>query len=378
MIKKCSKFTFLLLTIFLASCIQTDEIESSGIINAQGMDVTSSEKIKSTFVVFQFTAQSDAITKIIKGEGETVEGAIEDAEHTSMYRLVPGKLKLTLFGEDMAKKGIFPLLDTQARDTRIPDLMYLAVGNPTAEEILSTDEKELSVDPGQYLYDTIYNHTNDHNIPRKTLQDFLRIYYDVGQDNVLPIFKINDDMPKNVGGALFQGDKMVAEISNQEITYINLIQRTVKNKLHEMKLPIEQFETYIEPRRKGKSDVIKVAFVILKGKSKIKLTDVNELQYETNTTLKISLLEQSAGLLLADDQAIDIFEKEIQEQLEQEMDKILDKVQAHKSDPFGFGLMYKETKEGANITETEWQEKFPTIKVKFNIDVTLIRHGVTD
>lgn len=378
MIMKSFKSALLLLTIFLASCVQTDEIENIGIINAQGMDLTASENIKSTFVVFQFTAQSEAITKTIQGEGITVEGAMEDAAHTSMYPLVPGKLKLTLFGEEMAKKGVFSLLDTQARDTRVPDSMYLAVGKPNAEEILSTNGEELSVDPGQYLYDLIHNHTNDHNIPRKTLQDFLRIYYDVGMDNILPIFKIEDDMPKHVGGALFHGDKMVGEITNDEIVYINLIQRTVRDKLHEIELPIEPFESYLEPRQKGKSDTIKVAFMIDKGTSKVNLTDVNALQFDSTTTLNLSLLEQSAGLVLDEVQAIQVLEKEIKKKLEKELDMVLEKLQTHKCDPFGFGLMYKETKEGKKITEKEWHELFPTIKVSFNIDVTLIRHGVTD
>lgn len=378
MIKKHSKFVFLFLTIFLVSCVETEEIESSGIINAQGMDITSSDKIKSTLVVFQFTAQSDAITKIIKGEGYTVEGAIEDAEHSSLYRLVPGKLKLTLFGEELAKQGVFSLMDTQARDTRVPDLMYLAVGKPNAEEILSIDEKELSLDPGQYLYDIIYNHSRDHNIPRKSLQDFLRIYYDVGQDNILPTFKMVDDMPKNDGGAIFSGDKMVGEISNKEIIYVNLIQRTVENQVLELKLPIEPFEPFIEPRQKGKSEVLNVAVVIENGKSNVKLIDIDALKYETNTTIKLSLLEQSGGVVLQDPKAIETLEDEIKKKLVQNMDKTLEKVKDYKSDPFGFGLIYKKTQQGKNMSENEWREKFPAIDVSFNIDVKLIRHGVTD
>lgn len=378
MIKKRCKSVLLLLTIFLASCVQPEEIENIGIINAQGMDLLPSEKIKSTLVVFQFTAQSDSITKVIKGEGSTVEGAIEDAEHTSLYRLAPGKLKLTLFGEELAKQGIFSLLDTQSRDTRVPDLMYLAIGKPTAEEILSTKEKDLSIDPGQYLYDIIYNHSNDHNIPRKTLQDFLRIYYDVGQDNVLPTFKIEDKMPKHDGGALFVGDKMVGEISNKEITYINLIQRTVKNQLLELELPIEPFEPYLEARQKGKSDVLKVAFIIDKGNSKVKLTDINELKFETNSSLNLSLLEQSGGLKLESIDAIQALEQEIQKKLEKNLEKILKKSQDYQSDPFGYGLIYKKTEEGKNMKETEWRDKFPTIDVSFNVNVSLVRHGVTD
>lgn len=371
--------SLLLLSFILVSCVQTQEIENIGIINAQGVDLMEDGSLETTLVVFQFSAQSDSITKIISGKGKTVEGAIEDAEHSSMYRLVPGKIKLTLFGEEASKKGVLPLLDAQARDTRVPDLMYLAIAKPTSKELLSIDEKNLSVDIGQFLHDLIENHTSDHNIPRKTLQDFLRIYYDVGQDNVLPIFEIKDDTAKHTSVALFMGDRVVGELSNNEIMYVNLMDRHVKEELMELTLPLEPFEKYLEDRENSEHrDPLNIAITVQSGKSKTKLVDFDHVKFETNTKLKVRLMEQSSGVVLQDSKATKLLEKEIEKEMERNFEKLLDKVTKLEADPFGYGRYYKKDRKGKDLTKKEWRKLMHSMHVDFNVDVELIRHGAID
>lgn len=370
----------LLLSLFLVGCIESQEIEKLGVINARGMDIAEGEDLlETTLVVFQFSAQSEKITKIISGKGKTVDGAVEDAEHASVFRLAPGKIKLSLYGKEMAEEGILPLLDSQARDARLPDLMYLAVSKTTAKEVLSVDEEQLSADVGQFLHGLIENHSTDHNVPRKTLQDFLRIYYDIGQDNVLPLFEIQNDLPKLSGIALFKADKMVAELSNEETILINLMDRTVKERMLELSLPIEPFKDYLEERENGDSEKeVEIAVLIKKGNSKTKMSDEENLIFETDTKMELRLLEQSAGIVLNDAHVIDILEKEIKKDMEARFEKFLSKLQALESDPFGYGRYYRSSQKGKDLTRDEWREKFPSIDVKFNVDVEVIRHGVTD
>lgn len=377
--KKGLKMTIpLLLSLLLASCIETQELEELAVINARGIDIEEN-LLEATLVAFQFSAQSGESTKIISGKGKTVDGAMEDAEHASVFKLAPGKIKLSLYGKDMAEKGILPLLDSQARDARLPDLMYLAVSETTAKEILSVDEKKLSSNVGQFLHGLIENHSTDHNVPRKTLQDFLRIYYDVGQDNVLPLFEIQNDTPKLSGIALFQADKMIAKLSNEETVLINLMDRVVKERMIELSLPIEPFKEYLETRENGNQRKgVESVFLIKKGHSKTKLIDEENLVFETNTEMELRLLEQSAGIVLDNPQVIETLEKEVKKKMETRFEKFLTKLQTLNSDPFGYGRYYKRSQAGKNLTNEEWREKFPTIEVKFNVDVEIFQHGVTD
>lgn len=365
----------LLICFLLSSCIQIQEIENIGIINAMGIDAKE-EELEATLVVFQFSEQSDTLTKMISGKGKTTTGAIEDAEHTSVNRLVPGKLKLMIFGEEIAEQGILPHLDAQARDARVPDLMYLAIGKSTAKEILSVDEKEISTDIGQFLYGLIENHSTDHNIPRKSLQDFLRIYYDTGQDNILPIFEVKEKVPKQIGGALFKGDQMVGTLSNQEIILINLMDRHVKETTLDLTLPIEPLKTFFEKREQQHGrDHVDVAFVIHSGKSKTKMVDKDGLFYETDTKIKLRLLEQSAGIKFSNPKAIRQLEKEVEQKMEEHFNQLLKKLKEHESDPFGYGRYYNRTRQGSKLTVEEWRDKYQDIDVKFNVEVEVIRHG---
>lgn len=369
-----------LICLLLAGCIQTEEIEKIGVINARGIDLLKEEDaLEATLIVFQFSPQSEEFTKLVSGRGKTVDGAVEDAEHSSVYKLAPGKIKLSLYGKDMAEQGLLPLLDGQARDARLPDLMYLAVSETTAKEVLSVDEQEISVDVGQFIHGLIENHSTDHNIPRKTLQDFLRIYYDVGQDNVLPMFKIENDAPKLSQNALFKDDKMIGTINNKEAILINLMDRTVREQMFEVSLPLEPFQKYILSEDKNDNqEKAEIAFIIQKGKSKTKMLDLEKLVFETNTKMNIRLVEQSAGIRLEDPKAVKTLEKEIEKNINDQFHKLLKKLQQLQSDPFGYGRYYKKDPKGKNLTRDEWREKLPNIDVTFNIDLKIIGHGATD
>lgn len=379
MMKKIKITMISLLSILLVSCIQTQEIEKLGLINASGIDSLDDDQLEMSLVVFQFSTQTEEVTKMISGKGKTVNGAIEDAEKSSIFRLSSGKVKLIVFGKEMAEKGILPSLDTQARDARLPDLMYLSVSKTTAKEILSVDEERVSTDAGQFLHGLIENHSRDHNIPRKTLQDFLRIYYDIGQDNVLPLFEIKDDVPKLSAIAVFQGDKLVGQITNEEAILINLMDRTVKEQMLELSLPLEPFEPYLEKREdRKKEQKVEITVMIKKGKSKTKLIDKGNLVFETDTAIKLDLLEQSAGIKLEEPHVIELMAKEVEKEIEDRFEKLLTKLQKLETDPFGYGRYYKNSQKGKNLTRKEWREKIPEIDVKFNVDADIIRHGVTD
>src|SRR5690625_3065695 len=187
------KLTLILLTAFLCSCVENNQIEKVGIINARGLDALKNDLLESTLVIYQFSSESDSISKIRSGTGYTIKGSLEDTEHNTSFRLVPGKVRLEMYGRKVAEKGIMPYLDTIIRDAQMSDVMYLTISDTTAKEIFSTDTKTISKDIGQFLFELIENQSKSHTVQRKNLQDFLRIFYEVGQDNVLPIFEMRSE-----------------------------------------------------------------------------------------------------------------------------------------------------------------------------------------
>lgn len=289
----------LLCSVFLTSCIVNEEVEKLGLINTRGIDLIDEDVLDIHLVTFRFSNQIDNFVTVLNGRGDTVKGATDNAEQVSLFKLAPGKMKLTLYGKDLAEQGLLRVLDTEVRDARIPDLMYLSVSRTTAKELLTLNDSDFTTDVGQLLYGLIENHSTDHNIPRKTLQDFLRIYYDIGQDNALPLFEIDNGKPRLDAVGVFDDDKLVGEITINDAVLVNLMSRTVKERIIELSLPIDPFNEFItEHNSLEKNDRINLAFLITNGKSKTKLTSLDELTFQTNTKIELRLLEQSAGMLL--------------------------------------------------------------------------------
>lgn len=369
----------LLLSILLISCVEAEQIEKIGIINARGLDALENDLLETTIVIYQFSSESDTISKTRSGKGYTVKSAMEDTEHTTSFRLTPGKIKLEMFGKEIAKKGIFPYLDTLARDAQMSDMMYLTISDTTAKDILSIDENVISKNVGQFLYELIKNETTDHNIPRKTLHDFFRIYYDVGQDNVLPIFEVYEGVPRQKSVAVLQGDKYVGEIESEKTILINLMERTVTRQIIEVSLPLEPFKGYLEKREKPHHQkVFHTAYRIEKGNSKTRVIDEDKLHFQTNTKVKMRLLEESAGILIKDKQVIKLLEKEVEKKLTSQFQELLQELQELNADPYGYGLYYRVHQKDGKLTEAEWREKFPKIKVDFNVEAEIIRHGIIE
>src|SRR5690625_2671103 len=136
MISKTSPFkmTLILLTVFLCSCVENYQIEKIGINNAHGLDALKNDLLESTLIIYQFSSESNSITKTRSGIGYTVKGTVEDTEHNTSFKLVPGKVRLEMYGREIAEKGIMPYLDTIIRDAQMSDVMYLTISDTRSEE----------------------------------------------------------------------------------------------------------------------------------------------------------------------------------------------------------------------------------------------------
>lgn len=372
--------SLILISILLASCIPNEQIEDLGIITARGIDIVEEDFLETTLVIFQFDPQSDTITKTVTGKGETLKGAMNNADLESVFTLSPGKIEIELYGKETAEQGILPYLDTLQRDARVSNTMYLAISNTTANEILTMSEKDISMNVGQFLRGVIDNNATDHNFPKVTLQDFLRTYFDIGIDNVLPIFELEDEnIPSVAKIALFNGDRLAGELSIEEGTFLNLLNHTVREKLLELTLPGEPFADYLEKREhRSEDEDLHMTVYIEKGNSKTTLIDKESLKFETVVNLRLRLTEQSLGVLFEDGEAIQILEEEIKKKMTTKFESLLAKTQEFKSDPFGYGIIYRINVKDGKITRAEWREKYPDIDVEFKVNPKVIRHGTTE
>lgn len=371
------KIILLICCILLTGCIRPKILDEIGIINARGTDIDDQGQIKINLIIFQFEAQSTNITNRVTGKGKTVKGAIKNANYETNFLLEPGKIQVDLYGKDTAKKGISPYLDTLNRDPNTPDTFFIAISNTTAEDILAVQEKDISMNIGQYLHDVITRNSSDHLFPKVTLQRFMSDMKDVGRDPILPVFEIIGNKPKITAIAVLKDDKYVGELDLDNQNLFNIMKGRMKEEWLEVSVPLKAFNVESNEEASRKDNELDLAFNILENKGKTTLTNKENLEFETKITLDLNLLEKSVpeSIKLEEEKIIKMLEKEVEKKLTSRYEELLRQLQEFEVDPIGYGEVYRANHREGRLTREEWLEKIPQFKVNFNIDVNIISHG---
>src|SRR5699024_6848242 len=82
---------------------------------------------------------------------------------------------------------------------------------------------------------------------------------------------------------------------------------------------------------------------------------------------------------------LNLEDRNIQKRLEHEFGKkikqwyesLLKDLQDMNSDPLGYGDIYRQNIREKKVTDKEWRELYPDIKVNYNIKVNITGHGET-
>ena len=137
--------TFLLF--LLTSCTNTKTLEKIGIITSVGYDEAEDGKIISTYSLLQVNPASSPNEINVTSESYTSKGARIKSNLGTPKSLQSGQLRVALFNDELLKKGFIHLADTLARDSSISELVYLAVVEGSAKELL--EGKKQGVNSGE-------------------------------------------------------------------------------------------------------------------------------------------------------------------------------------------------------------------------------------
>lgn len=365
-----------LLFVILTACVPSQEIERLGIINTYGVDIAedNQEQIEVTAIMLQFNDQTNRITETISGTGNTIRGAHHNAASETSFKLSPGQIRLVLYGKETAEKGIKPYLGSMFRDARVSDMMYSAVSNTTAKEVLTVGQDATTIDLAQYLQELIEKRIMDDSIPDISAHYLTHAIGDVGQDPLLPLFDIIDSKPVLAGMAVFQDEKYVGEISMEDAFLINLFQKKIQDKPLELSISKSPFANYIQKQQDDREQ-LHIDILVVDGKSKTEIVNANELHFQTDVDLEISLYEVSELLRVKNDQVANLFEQEIEKEVKRQYEELLANMQEVNADPFGFGNIYRIHTTDGKLTKKAWDEKFPDATVDFNVNVSLENYG---
>ncbi|MEK5485856.1 MULTISPECIES: Ger(x)C family spore germination protein [Lysinibacillus] len=249
------KITFIFPLLFmLGGCLGTKEIQSEVYITALGIDY-SNDAYHLYFQAFGFTnvAGSDpgissepAPIVVGHGEGETIQGAIDDIEKNSVNPLYYGHIQTFFISKNILDGHLDEFFDFFSRD-------YYLRYNTLAYGFEDDDIKEIMNVHGLFYKPPILTFPYDPNeqlffnsfISTSTVQDMIKRYYEPVGSIMVPSIKISEDywMEDNtskdilkISGAYFLShQKFNGWIKEEELSGLDWFNKDFKN----MKLSIK-------------------------------------------------------------------------------------------------------------------------------------------
>ncbi|TSI05115.1 Ger(x)C family spore germination protein [Lysinibacillus sp. BW-2-10] len=285
--------------------------------------------------------------------GETLSEAIRLLETHSDKKLDFGHAKLVIIGEELLKANKEKeILDLLIRRPDIQLISWVAVGRPTAEEIIKMVPKSETA-----AYPAIFNYFDDNGTESPYsvstfLFDFRRRMVESGIDAILPIIEMEQEESQfkiNKAYVLADGKKP-HELSSHNTMLYNLLS---------MNIDIGDLIVNEE----GHSFIAKIDTI--KSKYKVKVQNDNQVRLDLDIKLfgYVSESKQSMQTKLLP-QYNQLLEAEAKKSITDFFTEMLEAGY----DPLGFGLKYKATTlPNQRMSMEEWQDAYKNAEIHLNI-----------
>ncbi|ACJ34278.1 Spore germination protein GerAC [Anoxybacillus flavithermus WK1] len=373
---ECQMKWMIVCILLLSGCVSPRVLERQGIITAAGFD-KKGKLYEGGSVMLSFQTSGSSMSEVIEATNKTSKGFRQDLEAQTSHDLGSGQIRIIVYGKELAEKdGIFTLTDTLQRDANIGSLIYLAIGEPNAKQIIKSKKHEDTPDIGTYLYRLIEKNLKSESLLAATLHEFIHSYYDVGKDPVLPCLSLRDDKPIIEKVALFRGDKFVGTVRLDESFYIKMLASEYNTGLKNMTVSREAVEPLLL-NKKGK----KVNIVIneIRTKRKIKLISQKPApHFRITVKMQTEILEMSEKIKPIMQANIHVLERAIEKQMKKEIEQLLAKLKAYKTDPIGFGQIYDHSVRKLQLTDKKWLTLYQDARFDVDVHVSILRTGTID
>ncbi|MCA0755533.1 Ger(x)C family spore germination protein [Paenibacillus sp. N4] len=362
--------TLLLAGLLAAGCGQQRILEKLGFIQATGYDLPSEqerEKGRELLVTInvpkadpQGKMKLETLSASVKS---SKEARIEFARQTELS-LVSGQLRNTLYGVSLAKIGFMNHIDTLVRDPSISQLVKVSVVNGSAHDLLIKRYPE-HPNTGQYVDRLLEKESISMAIPRITVYDFTRDYYDDGIDPIAPILKQN---AKNIavdGIALFHNDQYKTRIEPDKTLIFAIIRQNFK--YGEMSINLAE--------DKGEEGQVIFSSVINHRKIRVTREQTDRFSVVIEIVTRGSVHEYTGNLKLSDDADRKKVESLIAGHIEREAGDMLVLMQKNKVDSIGIGQYVRNSMSYSEWKKLNWEEVYPRISIACKAKVIIQDYG---
>ncbi|MFS0774693.1 Ger(x)C family spore germination protein [Neobacillus sp. 3P2-tot-E-2] len=366
--------------IFLTGCWNRVEINDIAIVTAIGLDLVEDEQLRLTLqvavpskLVTGGTGESGGKSTIVISEtGASVSEAYRNIQGKLSRRIFFSQSRVLLVGEDLAKKGVFHIVDFHTRyaEPRINSFIMFTKGKaskiinsmPRFESVSAEETRELAkMSVGLKIY----------------VRDFLNMLLTDGIEPFASQFTLKplEVDTKNKSGetqavngiAVFKGDKLVGWMDEGETRGLLWLRNEIKTGVITVNVPEE----------KGGGNI---SMEIVRGETNIvPLLKQGELKLDVDVVTELSVIENDSKLNLFETKVIEEIQTYAEEKISKRIEMIVEKAQKeYESDIFGFGQsVYKKyPKEWNTHYKENWENEFVQTKVTIHSKAFVRRIGL--
>ncbi|MFC7687013.1 Ger(x)C family spore germination protein [Ureibacillus sp. GCM10028918] len=356
--------------ILIMGCAEPKILERVGLVTLVGYDTEEESKVTATSVIRQINPDLESKVEVQSETESTSKGTRVKVDMKTAKALAAGQMRVILFGEDLAKKGIEEAIHTTMMNNEISTSIYLAVVKGTTKSLLEYPYKDVT-DIGQHIFNLIDHNVNQQYTISSSLHEIVRDNYSEVRNFALPVLRKKGEFIQLDGIALFRHGKMVGELPAGDIFYIMMVQDNFENSTLELVLDGERIDS-----SKFEEKQLQIAVDSIYTKRKIKVVNPKQNEFDLNIKINCRLLEINSLISTTDSKLLEKIEKAMNQKIENEITRILAYSQEVNSDIYGFGEQYRAQVRDASLTDKKWSEMFKEMKVNINVEVEIIRNGV--
>lgn len=341
----------------LIGCVKKEILDDVNLGGGLGLDYINNQEILGTAVV-PFYKPDKSVQNVTFTTTATINRELLfEMQRQSAQPLVVGSLEVVLFGEELAQKGVFGLIDAFQRDATIGERLYLTVVDGKANEII---EGKYGVRGNStYISDLLEHNIKSQDLPTTNLHLFIFDFFQVGKDPFLPkIKKISSNKLKINGVSIFKDDKEVDVVPSSKLFFFKLLVDKYSEGFYKLSFG------------KNKHSAIRD----IKSKHNYDLTKINPTEITIHIKLKGAIREYTGKKLTPKN--IKRVKKNLEKKVNQESMKLIKHFQSKGIDPLGLGHFVKTRTRNFDIKK--WEQNYENVTVKVKTDVVIIDAGVIE
>lgn len=362
--------------IILTGCWNYQELNDYAIVTGMAIDLNKDEYEVSLLIANGDKSEdgnSKAKVTVSSGKGESIYEAIKSVSLATPKELYISHLSVIVISEDIARKGVTPVLDFLLREPQSHQNFYLIIAKDSKAKDCLSILTPLADYPSQNItYNIKMTEQLQGRITDASFNSFVSKILEKGNNpvtNSLIIIGSTDkgtneeEQQNSIIGAytkldtlgLFKDDKLIDWATMEESIGVNMI--------------LGDVNTFYVTIPCGNDNV-----VISSNNYEIK-KDIEKDSITLNIQAEGMFNEIGCTIDLEDNNTIKKYQEKVEDKIKIYINKAIDKAKNIKSDVFGFGyLTYRKYPKYYNSID-DWDQHFTNLTIKTNVKFNLKNKG---